>query len=118
MNTIGDQIQSQNLLKIKKIIDGDDNGNKFVIVRTKKNIEFMRNYNLNNEDIKDIIRKLSVEDCFEGPEKDKNSQYNGWIFKFDPLFEDTKLYIKIRVESTEKSVCLSVHEFGKYDEVN
>ena len=78
----------------------------------------MREYSLNNEDIKDIIRGLSVYDCFAGPEKDRNPQYEGWIFKFTPLFENTKLYIKIRVESTEKFVCLSVHEFGKYDEVN
>ena len=118
MDTIGGQIQSQNLLKIKRIIDNDNNGDKFIIVRTKKNIEFMREYSLNNEDIKYIIKGLSVDDCFSGPERDRDSQYQGWIFKFDPLFEDTKLYIKIRVESTEKSVCLSVHEFGKYDEVN
>ena len=118
MDTIGSQIQSKNLLKIKRIIDNDNNGDKFIIVRTKKNIEFMREYNLNNEDIKDIIRGLSVDDCFAGPERDRDPQYEWWIFKFDPLFEGTKLYIKIRVESTEKSVCLSIHEFGKYDEVN
>ena len=118
MNTIGGQIQSQNLLKIKKIVDNDNNGDKFVIVRTKKNVEFMREYCLNNNDIKDIIRELSVDDCFAGPEKDRDPQYEGWIFKFSPLFKGTKLYIKIRVESTEKSVCLSVHEFGKYDEVS
>ena len=118
MNTIGDQIKSQHLLKIKKIVDNDDDGDKVVIVRTKKNIDFMREYSLNNNDIKDIIRGLSVDDCFAGPEEDRDPQYKGWIFKFDPLFENTKLYIKIRVESTEKSVCLSVHEFGKYDEVN
>ena len=118
MNIIGGQIQSQNLLKIKKIVDNDNNGDKFVIVRTRKNIEFMRDQSLNDDDIKDIIRELSVDDCFAGPEKDRDSQYNGWIFKFSPLFEGTKLYIKIRVESIEKSVCLSVHEFGKYDEVN
>ena len=118
MNTIGDQIQSQNLLKIKRIIVNDNNGDKFIIVKTKKNVDFMREYSLNNEDIKDIIRGLSVSDCFSDPEEDRDSQYEGWIFKFDPLFENTKLYIKIRVENTEKSVCLSVHEFGKYDEVN
>jgi hypothetical protein len=117
MNTIGGQIQSQNLLKIKKIVDNDNNGDKFIIVRTKKNIDFMREYSLTNEDVKDIVRQLSVGDCFAGPEEDRDPKYKGWIFKFDPLFEDTKLYIKIRVESTEKSVCLSVHEFGKYDEV-
>ena len=58
MNTIGGQIQSQNLLKIKKIVDNDNNGDKFVIVRTKKNVEFMREYSLNNDDVKDIIREL------------------------------------------------------------
>lgn len=118
MNTIGGQIQSQNLLKIKKIVDNDNNGDKFVIVRTKKNVEFMREYSLNDDDVKDIIRELSVDDCFAGPEKDRDPRYEGWIFKFSPLFEETKLYIKIRVESIEKSVCLSVHEFGKYDEVS
>ena len=118
MNTIASQIQSQNLLKIKKIVDKDNKGDKFVIIRTKKNVDFMREYSLNDEDIKDIIRRLSVEDCFSGPEEDRDPQYEGWVFKFSPLFEDIKLYIKIRVENTEKSVCMSVHEFGKYDEVS
>ena len=63
-------------------------------------------------------RGLTVEDCFAGPEEDRNPKYEGWIFKFNPMFEDTQLYIKIRIENIEKSVCLSVHEFGKYDEVN
>lgn len=118
MNSIRDQVKSQNLIKIKKIVDNDNNGDKFIIVNTKKNKQFMREYSLNSEDVKNIIRGLSVEDCFAGPEKDRDPQYEGWIFKFNPLFEDVKLYIKIRIESTDKSVCLSVHEFGKYEEVN
>ena len=117
MNTIGGQIRNQNLLKIKKIVDKDKDGDKFIIVGTKKNREFMREYSLTAEDVKDIVRQLSVEDCFAGPEEDRDPQYEGWIFKFDPMFEGTKLYIKIRVESVEKLVCLSLHEFGKYDEV-
>ena len=56
MNTIEDQIRNQGLLRIKKIIDKDWNGDRFIIVRTKKNIEFMREYSLDLEDIKDIIR--------------------------------------------------------------
>ena len=75
METIIHQIQVQNLLKIKKIIDKDKNGDKFIIVRTKKNIDFMREYNLNSEDIKDIIRKLTIEDCFSGPEDDRDERY-------------------------------------------
>lgn len=118
INTIGGQIRSQNLLRIKQIIDKDNYGDKFIIVRTRKNIEFLREYSLTNEDVKGIVRQLSVKDCFAGPEKDRNPKYDGWIFKFNPMFENTQLYIKIRIENTEKSVCLSVHEFGKYDGVN
>ena len=118
MNTLGGQIRSQNLIKIKKIVDDDNDGDKFIIVRRDKNIEFMREYGLNHEDVKEIIRRLTVEDCFSGPEEDRNPKYDGWIFKFNPMFEETQLYIKIRIENTEKSVCLSVHEFGKYDGVN
>lgn len=36
MNTIGGQIRSQNLLKIKKIVDQDNNGDKFIIARRDK----------------------------------------------------------------------------------
>ena len=57
-NTIGDKIKSQQLLKIKKIIDNDDNGDKFIVVKTKKNMDFMREYNLNNDDIKDIYQSF------------------------------------------------------------
>ena len=118
MNIIGGKIRSKNLLKIKKIVDSDNNGDKFIIVRRDKNIEFMREYNLKPDDVKDIVRGLTVEDCFAGPEEDINPNYEGWIFKFNPMFEGTKLYIKIRIENTDKSICLSVHEFGKYDGVN
>lgn len=117
INTIEDKIKLQQLLKIKRIVDKDKNGDSFIILRRSKNIEFMQEYNLNLEDIKNIIRSLSIEDYYEGPVKDRDSQYDGWISIFAPWFEETKLYIKIRVESTEKSICISVHEFGKYDEV-
>lgn len=118
MNNIKGQIINQTLMKIKKIVDQDKNGDRFIITRRSKNIEFMRNYGLNIEDIKNIVRMLTVQDYFAGPEEDRDSKYEGWIFKFAPVFENIKLYIKIRIESNEKSVCLSFHEFGKYDEVN
>ena len=76
----------------------------------------MRSYGLNNEDVKNIIRGLTTDDCFAGPEKDREPKYTGFIFKFKPIYEDIQLYIKIRIESTEKTVCISVHEFGRYEE--
>lgn len=59
METIIHQIQVQNLLKIKKIIDKDKNGDKFIIVRTKKNIDFMREYNLNSRRYKRYYKKIN-----------------------------------------------------------
>lgn len=117
MNTIRDQVRSKYLLQIKRIVDADNNGDKLIIVRTEKNINFIREYGLDDEDVKNIIRSLSVEDCFCGPEPDRNPKFDGPVFKFSPMFEDVKLYVKIRVESTDKSHCMSVHEFGLYDEV-
>ena len=69
MSNLGKYITSQNLLKIKKIIDKDKDGDRFTIVRTKKNTEFMREYGLTLEDIKNIIRGITTKDCFKGPEK-------------------------------------------------
>lgn len=117
MNVITDKLREKYLLRIKTLVSSDINGEHFTMVRTKKNIDFMYEYGLSIEDVKNIILNLSTEDCFSGPENDRNLRYEGWIFKFSPMFENVKLYIKIRVESSEKSVCLSVHEFGKYDEV-
>ena len=117
MDTIQKKFQLQLLFKIKKIVDSDDGGNNFIINRTQKNIEFIREYGLQNEDIKNIVRQLSIDDCFSGPEKDRNPKFSGMLIKFNPLFENVKLYVKIRIENDEKAVCISIHEFGKYDEV-
>lgn len=117
MNVITDKLREKYLLRIKTLVSSDINGEHFTIVRTKKNIDFMYEYGLSIEDVKNIILNLSTEDCFSGPENDRDLSYEVWIFKFSPMFENVKLYIKIRVESSEKSVCLSVHEFGKNDEV-
>lgn len=117
METIGSGLKVLSLIQMKQIIEKDENGDKFIIIRTKKNTEFMRQYNLDDNDVKEIIKGLSIEDCFSGPELDRNPQYNGMIFKFNPVFKNIKLYIKVRLETKDKAICISVHEFGKYDEV-
>jgi len=114
MSTLGEQIKLKELLKIKRIVDEDNDGDKFIIVRTKKNMTFMQKYEFKNEDVKNIVRQLTVQDCFAGPEKDRDSKYSGMIFKFCPFYGTEKLYIKIRVENNDKSICLSIHEYGNY----
>ncbi len=112
------QIQSKYLMMIKKIIDEDKNGDKFIVIRTNKNKNFIKEYGLTYNSIKNIIRDLSIDDCFSGPELDRNENYEGAIFKFNPTFEDIKLYIKIRIEDDKKTICISIHEYGLHDEVN
>ena len=47
------------------------------------------------------------------PEWDRDPKYPGWVYKFKPEFEDTILYVKIRVEDSNKSICISMHEDEK-----
>lgn len=38
---------------------------------------------------------LDIAVTEKGTEEDRNPKYDGWIFKFNPMFEDMRLYIKI-----------------------
>ena len=64
MNVITDKLRGKYLLRIKTLVSSDINGEHFTIVRTKKNIDFMYEYGLSIEDVKNIILNLSTEDCF------------------------------------------------------
>lgn len=97
MNNIGGQIRNKNLLKIKKIIEEDNNGDKFIIVRTMQNEKFMKEYNLNNEDIKNIIKNLSIEDYYTNQKQNMKVQENRYNFKFKTMYKNTKIYIKIHI---------------------
>ena len=77
----------------------------------------MLEYGLFTNDIKDIILNLEIGDYYKGPEIDKDG-YNGEVWIFTPIFEENKIYVKIRFENNILVVCISIHEFGKYDEVN
>ncbi len=115
MNSIKDMVQSQYLRMIKNIIaNGDENS--FVIVRRSKNIDFMRNYGLTTNDIRRIILDLTLSDCIGGQEEDRDSKYGGWIFKFSPLYKNIKLYMKLRLETRNNIICISIHEFGLCEE--
>lgn len=62
MDTIKNQLINQYLLKIKRIVNEDAYGEKFIIRPSKKNITFMHENKLTRKDIKEIIKKLSIQD--------------------------------------------------------
>ncbi len=86
------------------------------VLNRLKNRSFLLKYNLKKKDIINIILGLTKEDIMAGPEFDQDTQFDGWIFKFCPIFKMQKIYIKIRVENNSKAICISIHEFGLYEE--
>lgn len=77
-----------------------------------KNVEFMREYGLIEEDIKDIILDLNITNYFRGPTKDHNPKYNGdvWEFKYELDIDGyITIYIKVRYNPPKELVCISFH---------
>jgi hypothetical protein len=75
-----------------------------------KNIDFMRKYFLNDNDLKEIILDLSPKQCISGPEADNNG-YDGHIIKFKSNYlDDTLIYIKLRYNPPDELVVISFHE--------
>ena len=113
MESIKRQIVRQKLTIIKQLVTKDKNGNKFILANRDKNRNFMLEYGLLTNDIKDIILNLEVNDYYKGPEEDE-AGFEGEIWIFTPIFQDIKLYIKIRLANNTLVVCISIHKYGIY----
>ncbi len=113
MEDIKHQIVRQKLTIIKQLVTKDINGDKFILANRNKNRTFMLEYGLLINDIKGIILNLEVDDYYKGPEKD-DAGFEGEIWIFTPIFQNTKLYIKIRIDNNTLVICISIHEFGIY----
>ena len=113
METIKQQIVRQKLTIIKQLISKDKNGDKFILVNRIKNRNFMLEYGLLTNDIKNIILNLEVNDYYAGPEED-DAGLEDEIWIFTPIFQNVKLYIKLRLANNTLLVCISIHEYGNY----
>ena len=113
MESIKQQIVRQKLTIIKKLVTKDKNGDKFILVNRDKNRNFMLEYGLLTNDIKDIILNLEVDDYYKGPEED-DAGFEGEIWVFTPTFQNIKLYIKIRLANNTLVICISIHEYGNF----
>ena len=113
METIKHQIIRQKLTLIKQIVTEDKDGNKFILANREKNRDFMLEYGLLINDIKEIILNLEIDDYYKGPEKDE-AGFEGEIWIFTPTFQNIKLYIKIRLANNTVVICISIHEYGNF----
>lgn len=85
----------------------------FTLAERTKNIEFMREYGLLIEDVKEAILSLTPKQYAGGPDEDRDG-YDGYIYKFKSNFiEDVVIYIKIRYNPPDEVVCISFHEDEK-----
>ena len=113
MESIKQQIVRLKLTIIKELVTKDKNGDKFILVNREKNKNFMLEYGLLTNDIKDIILDLAVDDYYKGPEED-DAGFESEIWIFTPTFQNIKLYIKIRLANNTVVICISIHEYGNF----
>ena len=83
-----------------------------------KTAEFLEKYELDDDDVVDIIHNLGESDYYSGPEEDTNPKYLHpfWIFITYILSIKVKIYIKMKIiNHKRKIVVFSIHEEGRYD---
>lgn len=95
------------LSQMKRIVE--EKG--FIYVDRDASNQFLADRGYSHRDLTLLILSLEVEDCFDGPEPDRDVRYRDkWtVAEFAPVFHGEKLYLKmsIRVDS-ETAKCLSV----------
>ena len=94
------------LKEIKKLVVKDG----CIPIPRNKNVSFMREHFLDDNDLKEIILDLSPKDCIGGPEEDRDN-YKGYILEFKSSYLDDMLtYIKVRYNPPDEVVIISFHE--------
>ena len=64
--------------------------------------------------LRDVILSLGPEDCFDGPEADRDARFaDKWtVAEFSPTFRNEKLYLKVSIRvDIERAKCLSVKAY-------
>lgn len=90
----------------------------FVFVPRPDSREFMLEHGLSLHTIRDVIRQLTADTCFDGPEEDRDPKYaKKWtVAEFSPMLDGTKLYLKISVNNEDQVCkCLSIKEYKERD---
>lgn len=87
--------------------------NDFIFVRRSVNLQCLEDYGLILKDVKQTILDLSSEDYASGPEADRDTARNGFVWIFHTYVEGDRFYIKLKIERrgrSNKLKCLSFHK--------
>ena len=88
--------------------------NSFILVERPANLQFMAERDMSMSALTDIILSLTPEDCFDGPEPDRDPRFAAhWtVAEFAPVYRDEKLYLKMSIRTDrERAKCLSVKAY-------
>ena len=86
----------------------------FIFVDREKSRQFLIEANMNNDQLTAVILGLSVGDCFDGPESDRDPRYaaNWTVAEFRPTYKGQRLYLKMSIRhDPDYCKCLSVKPY-------
>jgi hypothetical protein len=82
-----------------------------LLIQRQKNIETITKLGLTLLDIRKEILKLDYKDYISGPKEDRD--FPGEVWEFGKLIEYEDVYIKLKLKTGDKPVCLSFHRFER-----
>lgn len=85
-----------------------------ILVDRRASRDFMADHGMTPAMLEEVVLSLEVEDCFDGPEKDRDPRFaDHWtVAEFAPRFEGMKLYLKLSIRvDAEQAKCLSVKAY-------
>jgi len=86
----------------------------WVLVRRKKNLDFISELGFNYSDVRDIILSLSVKDYCEGPVDDVTERGEFWIF--GKVVEGRVAYMKLKIAGISILKIVRVVSFHEAEE--
>lgn len=88
--------------------------NSFILVEREATKQFMASKGMSMGMLTDIILSLGPEDCFDGPEADRDPRFaDKWtVAEFAPDYLGERLYLKMSIRvDVERAKCLSVKTY-------
>jgi len=82
-----------------------------LLIRRSKNMETITQLGLTLLDVRKEVFKLNYTDYIAGPKDDRD--FPGQVWEFGKLIETEDIYIKLKLKTGSKPVCLSFHFFER-----